>query len=231
MTHWKHLTLHFVSYVNYTFYFCTRNKKMKQELIYKIGVILQTYGLKSTTMDDIASHLKISKKTLYKHFKDKVDIVNKVMEVRCQVDTVKISEITLVSKNAIEEIIKINNLVSKDLSNSNPAVLFDLKKHYPEAHQYLRHHKESFITALIEKNLERGIEEGMYRSNIDTFLVSRFYKHIIENLWDQEIFKTGDYSFSQIHSEMSRYHIRGIASEKGHNYLNELISSGEFTLI
>jgi AcrR family transcriptional regulator len=204
---------------------------MEKELLFKIAEFLKTYGLRSATMDDIAKHLKMSKKTLYKSFKDKTDIINQIMGFQCQMESCMIKEITDNSENAIDEIIKINNLVSKTLSSVNPSVLFDLEKYYPEAFSLFRNHKDTFIASFIEENLKRGMNEGLYRANLNTELVMRFYLKILENLWSPEIINHGDFSITQIHSEMARYHIRGISSEKGHQYLNQLINSGEFNII
>jgi AcrR family transcriptional regulator len=200
---------------------------METELLIKIAEFLKTYGLRSATMDDIAKHLKMSKKTLYKSFKDKTDIINQVMGLQCQMEKGMIQEITKNSENAIDEIIKINNLISKTLNSVNPSVLFDLEKYYPEAFSVFCNHKETFIAYFIEENLKRGIAEGYYRSNMDTLLVTRFYLKILEHIWSPN----GNYSFAQIHSEMARYHIRGIASETGHHFLNQLINTREFNLI
>lgn len=204
---------------------------MERELLFKIAEFLKTYGLRSATMDDIAKHLKMSKKTLYKSFKDKTDIINQIMGFQCEMESCMIQDITKQSENAIDENIKINNLVSKTLISVNPSVLFDLEKYYPEAFAHFTKHKDTFIASFIEENLKRGIQEGLYRANLNTELVTKFHIKIIENIWSPDVINSGNFSISQIHSEMARYHIRGISSEKGHQYLNQLITTGEFNII
>ena len=49
---------------------------MKETILKKAGEIFLKYGFKSVTMDDIANDLGISKKTIYKHFKNKVELVD-----------------------------------------------------------------------------------------------------------------------------------------------------------
>jgi len=64
-------------------------EEMRIELIKKISLLYQKYGIKSFTMDDVANELGISKKTLYQYFNDKADLVKQIVlhtvkEQECQ---------------------------------------------------------------------------------------------------------------------------------------------------
>lgn len=48
---------------------------LKEELVGCISDLFLKYGLRSTSMDDMANHLKVSKKTLYQIFENKEDVV------------------------------------------------------------------------------------------------------------------------------------------------------------
>jgi AcrR family transcriptional regulator len=194
----------------------------KQNLIIKIGEVIMTYGARSVNMDDIAKHLSISKKTLYKHFKDKSEIINEIVILHMHMEDVMISSIVENSVNAIDEMIQISQFVNEKLKKMHPSVMFDLQKYYPESYQIFEKHKEE-ISKCIILNLNRGIEEGLYRSNQNPEVITTLYLASIENIWDTEKFPPTKYSFSQIHTELIRYHVRGIASEKGIVYLQERI--------
>ena len=58
------------------------NMHLKEELVAAISGLFLTYGLRSTSMDDIAAHLKVSKKTLYQIFENKDDVVEQVVFYR-----------------------------------------------------------------------------------------------------------------------------------------------------
>ncbi len=57
------------------------------DILNQVRRLYQRYGIKSVTMDDVATHLNISKKTIYEHFTDKEDLVRNVLllehETRC----------------------------------------------------------------------------------------------------------------------------------------------------
>lgn len=176
-------------------------------------------------MDDIAKELKISKKTLYKFVKDKADLVNKTMQLKCSAEECLINGFAKNATNAIDEILMISKYVSGMLQQVNPSFHHDLSKHYPEAFQLFSDHKQNVICAFVEKNLRRGIEEGIFRDNLNPKIISRLHIHKIDALFDPEIFPPQEISFLEAHTEMMKYHIRGISNEKGIKYMKEKLKT------
>lgn len=196
----------------------------KLELTQKIAEVFMRLGVRSVNMDDIARNLSISKKTLYKYFKDKSDIVNQVTSLLISGEECSIQGIIDESYNAIDEIIRISEFANQMLKNMHPSVMFDLKKYYPESFQIFYNHKNIFIARTVVDNLKRGIEEGIYRENLNADIISKLYLAKIDAIWNHEVFAPTEYTYAQIHLEMIRYHIRGIASPKGLEYLSKRIS-------
>ena len=197
----------------------------KIELLQKIGEVFMKYGVRSVNMDDIAKHLSISKKTLYKYFKDKNEIVQTVMVGSCEVEKCVLNGFCSDANNAVEEMVMISQFVNEKLQNLNPSVMFDLQKYYPETYQTFFNHKNVFIMEGIKLNIERGIKEGLYRDNINPYIIAQVYISKMDVLWDTEIFPSSIYSFAEVHTEMIRYHLRGIVSEKGLVSLKEILKN------
>ena len=187
-------------------------------------------GVKSITMDDIAGELKMSKKTLYQYVSDKNDLVHKVVEARCLQEECCLKTLAVDSKNAMEELIALSRHVSEELHQVHPSVIFDLQKYYPEAWKRFEEHKYETIVGHIKKNLERGIQEGIYRENLDPDIISRIFAAKIDIMFDPHIFPFGKYSFEHIHWEVTRYHIRGISNEKGLKLLAQFIEKHQTNL-
>jgi AcrR family transcriptional regulator len=51
---------------------------IKDKILNGAEELFMRYGVRSISMDDIARHLSVSKKTLYQHFADKDDLVLEV---------------------------------------------------------------------------------------------------------------------------------------------------------
>ena len=122
--------------------------KMRIELIEKISLLYQKYGIKSVTMDDVATELGISKKTLYQYFDDKAGLVKDIIHHYVNYQNKAFEEISDKNLNSIELIFEISKFVSKLLKEMNPSITFDLKKYYPEAWKLLIDHKTNHIVTL-----------------------------------------------------------------------------------
>ena len=89
------------------------------------------FGLKSITMDDIASKLTMSKKTIYQHFKDKDSLVSEYVNGFLSTQKDEINRITKESKDVIEEMVLTADYLKETIGNLNPSVLFDMRKYHP----------------------------------------------------------------------------------------------------
>lgn len=193
----------------------------EKEILFNAGMLFMRYGIKSMTMDDIARQLGISKKTLYLYVDNKKDLVKKVMASHIEHDQDCIAEILVKDVNAIDEIMEITKMVAEQMKEMHPSVMFDLKKYHPEGFKLIIEHKDKFIYKNIKRNLEQGIEAGLYRSNLNPELVTRLYLAMVNTIMDPDNFPSANYSYAELHAEMMRYHIRGIASSTGREYLKQ----------
>ena len=83
-------------------------------------------------------------------------------------------------------------------------------------------HKQDFVGGCIITNLKLGIEQGLYRENLDVDVISLIHLSLADNLMSGSG-PMAKLRLDAIYSEFIRYHIRGIASEKGLKYLAELV--------
>jgi AcrR family transcriptional regulator len=195
-----------------------KNQK-EMELLIAVTELFMKYGIKSLTMDDISRHLGISKKTLYQHVSDKKDLVKKALEFAIENDQCMLGDIASNEENAIDELLAINVKMSEKLQSVQPAVMFDLQKYYPEAWRVMENHKKCFVYDMVVNNIKVGIDQGLYRDNVTAEIIAGVYITMIDKIFDSDMFPSNKYTFSKLHREIARYHIRGIASEKGKAYL------------
>lgn len=197
----------------------------EDELLTSCTELFMKYGIKSLTMDDIASHLGVSKKTIYLYVSDKKDLVSKSLSLHISKEECMLSDLIIEKGNAIDELLQINQKISEKLQTIQPSVMFDLQKHYPEAWKILEHHKKCFVCDLVKDNITKGIKEGFYRENVNPEIISKFYVVMIDKMFDVDVFPPMEFNYKTLHLEMARYHIRGIASKKGTDYLKKTLSN------
>ena len=152
------------------------------------------------------------------------------MNMSCQEDQNVIEELIAKSKNAIDEIILITHYVGQQLKSIHPSIHYDLEKYYPEAWGMFYDHKNDFIYNSVVTNLQRGIKEGLYREEMDAEVIAKLYVSKIDILFDPDIFPVSKFSFQEVHFELIRYHIRGIASQEGIEYLKGRVKDEDIKL-
>jgi TetR/AcrR family transcriptional regulator, cholesterol catabolism regulator len=193
-----------------------------QELILSITQLFLKYGIKSVTMDDIARDLGMSKKTLYKHFPDKKELVKKVLEGFVEYDKAYICILVKKDLNAIDKMLEIEKYVTEKVKEVHPSIHYDLQKYYPEAWKIFINHKTGFIYNCIIDNMKAGVKEGLYRNDLDMEILGRLYISRIDLFINPEVFPPDQFSFKRTLTEAILYHLRGIASEKGIEYLKKI---------
>ena len=200
------------------------------DILRKITAFFMQNGIKSHNMGDISRVLGISKKTLYSVVSNKRDLVKKVVQLIVEEEKLSCIAIQQYGGNAIDKFYENNRWVSAKLQATQPVVIYDLQTYYPEAWAILVKHREDFVLGEIRKNLEEGISEGLFRE-MDVRIVSRVIAQSMYSIFEAKLFPSDEYSFSQVHSEIVRYHIRGIANEKGLKYINILMKKTEDELL
>ena len=191
----------------------------EQQILQESGKVFMRLGIRSVNMDDIAQHLRISKKTLYQYVKDKNELVLKAVGRITDHHRACILGICAKSHNAIDESFEITRFVASQVGQVHPSVHFDLQKYHPEAWELLQSTERRDIHACITNNLQKGIEEGLYREDLDIDVIARIYISRFDVTFDGELFPADKYHFEDVIWELFRYHIRGIASDKGVKYL------------
>lgn len=193
----------------------------EKEILEQVVALFMQYGIKSMTMDEIARQLGISKKTLYQFVSNKNELVEKAVALKIHEEQQCICQLFESKGNPIDELMEMTAFVGSNMKQMHPSVIFDMKKYHIDAWKKLNNHKEKFIYDTILRNLEKGVEFGLYRDNLIPEIVAKFYLCMVNTIIDPTNWSASEIDKSIIYEQMMRYHIRGIANEKGRIYLKE----------
>lgn len=179
-----------------------------------LGLFMK-YGIRSVTMDDIARHLAVSKKTLYQHFADKDDLVFKMSEMYLDRSYRQYEQIALGSSNSIEELSKISVRMKYDMENLNQSMLFDLQKYHPKAWSLYIDHKIKIISQSVVRNIRQGMEDGYYRPEINPDIMAVTRLVLIEAAFNPELFPKDQFNFVEVQIQLFDLFVHGLCTEKG----------------
>lgn len=200
----------------------------KRMMLEEICNMFMTYGIRSVTMDDISRKLGISKKTLYQKFKDKRDIVEQYMishkEFMCEFFEVEIHK----AEDAISEILELMKMIREWLGSRNPVFEYDLHKYYPDIFKQHEKVKIEGIRKFYTHNYQRGIEEGYYRDDFDIDMMVKYDLTYITSFESAGFFTKEELLKFEGYRQFFIFHIRGIASAKGIEVLNNKLESYNF---
>jgi len=195
----------------------------KKDLLEHAHKLFMRFGIKSMTMDDVATQLRVSKKTLYEHFTDKNDLVEQVVMAVCKHHTASIDAICARGLNAIDENYEITKFIVSQIGGVHPSVQFDLQKYHPKAWETLDHSEQNDVYRCVTSNLRKGVKEGLYREDLDVEVITRLYIARMDTTWDGRVFPPEQFNISDVLWKHFEYHIRGIASKKGADYLEKKV--------
>ena len=188
---------------------------MKDKIIEVANELFLNLGFKSVTMDDIANKIGVSKKTIYKYFKNKTELVDVVTNHTFETISCGIDEICNKNLNPIEEIFSIKRLVMEHLKDEKSSPQYQLQKYYPNTYTQLKQKQFLQMQECVINNLKLGINNGFYRANIDLEFISRIYFIGLTGIKDKDFFPLDNYSMKELMNYYLEYHMRGICTEKG----------------
>lgn len=191
------------------------DQDIKDKIIKGSEELFMKYGVRSISMDDIARHLSVSKKTLYQHFTDKEEIITQVSQTHLDRTTNQMNDLREEAENAIDELAKISVCIKQNMEEMNPSLLFDLQKYHPKAWAVWMDHKSKHIYESVVRNLKQGIEDGHFRTEIKTEIIASTRLMLIEAVFDERIFPKDKFNLVEVHSEIFDHFVYGICTDKG----------------
>ena len=197
----------------------------KLEILERASAVYMKYGIKTVTMDDLAGEIGISKKTIYKYFDDKNDLVRSIIEMKVSMDAAICVNCMQNSENAIDDLFNLSKLVVEHFSNINPAVFYDLRKYHPDAWGVMEKHKWEFVQSMIQENVERGIKENIYRKSLHPEIMSRLYVSSTDAILNSNIFPWPEFKFQEVFIEMIHFQLYGMVNDEGRKYLKQKLQN------
>ena len=172
-------------------------------------------------MDGIARHLKISKKTIYREFKDKNEIVVGICQSDFTGHQYQLEQIEQQSENAIDSFVKIMNYVNTYLDSVNANYFYDMQKYHPDAWNEFKQFKHTYVIKSIVKNLELGQAEDLYRNDLNIDILAKLRVAEMDAAMNTELYSPEKYNLSDLHEELLRHYLQGITTIKGHRMINQ----------
>jgi TetR/AcrR family transcriptional regulator, cholesterol catabolism regulator len=193
----------------------------KERILIKAEELFMQFGIRSVSMDDIANHLGMSKKTLYQYFADKDELVEAVVDGHINEVEGECVHCKSEAKDAIHEIFLTMEHIMAEFSNMNPMLLYDLEKFHFKAYQRFREYKDKFLLQVIRQNIEWGIREELYRPDINVDVLSKYRIESMMVPFNVAVFPPGKYNLATTSGLIIENFTYGLATIKGHKLIQK----------
>ena len=193
--------------------------ELKDRILQHASALFMRNGIKSVSMDDIAAELAMSKKTLYKVFANKDELVTAAMSARMERTQRECLGVQSPAGNAVQQMLDLAAWADEQFGHIHPSIFYDLRKYHPTAWEHLQSHKSTFILNQITENLRRGIAEGLYRPDLDVEVLARLNLAQIDLTFNPELYPPAQFAPLRVNRVLDDHFLRGVVTMAGYELI------------
>ena len=189
-------------------------KKVKNIILKEGFRSLSAEGIKSFTVEDLASKLAMSKKTIYQYFPKKEVLIKKIIDFRMKKLTNEFNNIINEEKDAILQFIKIREHNIKFANKFNLQKLTYLKVRYPNIWKIIEKYRSD------RKNIYKQIftlakSQGYLRENLDPEICAILHMNIFNATFQPEFMNDNNLSIDLTISHLQKILSNGFFNKNG----------------
>lgn len=178
-------------------------------------------GFKAVSMDDIAQELGVSKKTIYKWFANKDEVVQAGMEYHIEKLQQACCCAVEEANNAIEASLGMVAFIKEAVAETHPSVFWELQKYHPKSWQLWKSYKSTFILDKIREHIRRGVKEKLFREEVDVEILARLRLAQIDWGLQEEMYPPAQFDRQKVQLDLLEHFLLGMATLKGHKLINQ----------
>lgn len=205
-----------------------KDQEVQERIIVAAGQRFFTEGFTAVTMDDMARELGMSKKTLYRLFASKDDLLRAVMqrfvtEVEAATDRILEDPDT----NCLLKLRRLLGFIAMQMLRIRPPFLLDLQRSahpiWAELDEWRRRRVISKFAVLIEQ----GVGEGVFRDDLNKDLLLRMYTLLIQGIVNPEVLSQLPLTANQAFEHVTKVFFEGVLTDRARTEQALSLSSEE----
>lgn len=199
----------------------------QEKIVEHVSQMVLSMGVKSVRMDDVASSLGMSKRTLYELFGDKEELLyQSVVYVVVKRNKQLFAQVKE-CENMLETLLASLRIFTGvgHIDDKEKRLAFNLKKFYPNVYERLQRFQADSSLAGLQYALDRCLEEGYIDPVVDVELMARlFFSSTAIYMYDMNINLPEYVSREEAFGAMVINFLRGLATVKGLQVIDEILA-------
>ena len=178
-------------------------------------------GFYKTTIDEIAAEMHVSKKTIYKNFSSKEELVTTVAKRFLNENAGMIEEVLSIKCNAVEKLTKIFEVVGKIVVKVNDRMLSDIHHYSPERWKEIDDYRTKKMTSFLTNIINQGQREGYFLKSKPEILITVFIASV-RAVVNPDFILNNRFTMIEALKGTIEILMNGILTEKGKKIFNKL---------
>jgi AcrR family transcriptional regulator len=192
----------------------TDEKEKREKILAMAEEMFLKHGYSKVTMEEIASGLGMSKKTLYRFFPNKETLLRELISNRQCEFMDHIDEIW--RREDLDFVGKFRKTLDYFGERSSRVNKFhDLQKLVPDVWKEMHEFKKEKGLTKVRELLSIGFESGILRTDLNRDIIILLYTNAVESMMTPEMLSELPYSGPQVFEAISKIIFEGILSEDG----------------
>ena len=196
---------------------------MKEDIVKRALNDFMQYGFKTFTMDDLANKMGMSKKTLYEHFPSKQDLVDACLDYALEMSCTNVTTFVQGEGSVIENVYRNQKKVQEVFNINSDRPIWELQKYYPKTYERMEGEFAKTDALFIDKLLEKGWKEGLFRKDINVNFYKVFYTSVQRLRSITHTFPEREFPFWETIYTILEYFFRILVNEKGLKELERVL--------
>jgi AcrR family transcriptional regulator len=177
-------------------------------------------GFYKITMDEISSELRVSKKTIYKHFPSKEILVREICNLSTSDVEKHINSILENSDNVVEKFVKLMIMYSNFIIHISENWLRDLRIHAPEVGKHIDETRSEKINKIFSKLLVQGKKEKLIE-NYPSPIIIALFTSTLRAIINPDFLIANKFSIKDAFWKSYEILMKGILTDRGNKIFNK----------
>ena len=182
---------------------------MKEEIVKRALNDFMQYGFKTFTIDDLASKMGISKKTLYEHFPSKNDLVEAVLDYALDMSCKNVDTFVQGDGSVIENVYRNQKKVKEIFNINSDRPIWELQKYYSKTYERME--------------IEFVKSDARFIEDINVNFYKTFYSSVQRLRSVANTFPEREFPFWDTIYTLMEYFFRILVNEKGMKELERVL--------
>ena len=199
-----------------------KDRTQKQRILEAVRDRMLSEGFSRLSVDEIAAMFGMSKKTFYKFFPTKEDLINQVADRIMAEGRSRLARIINSDKDFISKIHELMSFLMFQSSRISKVMQHDVERFAPDLWRRIEEFRTGRITDVFSHLVEQGIKEGYVRSDVNKRIFLLVVLGSVRNVVNPAVLAQESFSAREAIDNILTLFFTGILTDQGRAGLESL---------